>query len=261
MSKGKRPHWMRGVPQSKAPAPRPNPQLLRCILCGGGNGQVKQLLANAGGTAAICDACAKLAVNAHKDIAESQLDPVAWQRSVEERARAAREGLPPMLAIDEPPPVSVEIRGEVLKPAPEPSFYSCTDDVVQLTDTDPDEAIEHFLDEIHPELPETVTVYGWKRAKINPSVSLPQNVLERVLEDLDEQYGDPDGDNTDFTESMEAAAQAFVDAVVVEYQLTSWPHEIDKDFKMEVNTREWMRENAPEWFASLPPNDETEGQS
>jgi hypothetical protein len=252
---------MRGVPQSKAPAPRPNPQLLRCILCGGGNGQVKQLLANAGGTAAICDACANLAVNAHKDIAESELDPAAWQRSVEERARAAREGLPPMLAIDEPPPVSVEIRGEVLKPAPEPSFYSCTDDVGgQLTDTDLNEAIENFLDHIHPELPETVEVYGWRRVPVKASDTLAAQLVERVLEDLDEQYGDPDGDNTEINDVMRDAGWACVDAIVAEYQRTSWPHEIDKDFKMEVNTREWMKEHAPEWFAALPPNDETEGQ-
>jgi hypothetical protein len=213
---------------------------------------VKQLLANAGGTAAICDVCANLAVNAHKDIAESQLDPVAWQSSVEQRAQAARQR--PL------PPLAVQDRARL--PAPEPSFYSCTDDVGgQLTDTDPNEAIENFLDNIHPELPETVTVYGWRRAPVNASNTLAAQLVERVLEDLDEQYGDPDGDNTEINDVMRDAGWACVDAIVAEYQRTSWPHEIDKDFKMEVNTREWMKENAPEWFAALPPNDETEGQS
>lgn len=131
----------------------------------------------------------------------------------------------------------------------EPSFYSCSDDTERLTDTDPNEAIEMFLDGIpRAGWPETLQVYGWKRVPVVVSGFTCERALDRLLEDLDEEYGDPDGGSTDPTPAMVAAARVFADAVGAEYVKTSWPHEIDTTFKLEVNVLEWVREHAPGWL-------------
>lgn len=46
---------------------------------------------------------------------------------------------------------------------------------------------------------------------------LAERALDQFLEDLDEEYGDPDGDNTEPTETMKAASLAFADAILKEY--------------------------------------------
>jgi len=46
---------------------------------------------------------------------------------------------------------------------------------------------------------------------------IASDALERTLERLDEEYGDPDGDTTDATDAMKEAALVFGRAVVAEY--------------------------------------------
>jgi hypothetical protein len=220
-------------------------------MCGGGNGEVKQLLVMGDDRrVGICDRCVVVAMNAHKDIAEQQLNPIDWAASVEARAAVAA------ISTSTPPATEVEVRGKVLKP--EPSFYSCAEDSERLTCTTPDEAIEEFIDQLWGDqpLPASITVYGWRRTALEPASWINARAIEMVLENLDEDFGDPDGDATDVTEPMKAAAKVFVDAVAAEYQLTSWPHEVDKDFLLEVNTREWIEEQAPEWRSSVRIEDE-----
>lgn len=45
----------------------------------------------------------------------------------------------------------------------------------------------------------------------------PETILGFVLDMLDEEYCDPDGDNTDPTPGMKAAAETFVQAILSEY--------------------------------------------
>ncbi|MEA3224853.1 MAG: hypothetical protein U9Q07_02800 [Planctomycetota bacterium] len=47
--------------------------------------------------------------------------------------------------------------------------------------------------------------------------SIAYYALDRVLDDLDADYGNPDSDQTDPTDKMEAAALAFGQAVLAEY--------------------------------------------
>lgn len=48
-------------------------------------------------------------------------------------------------------------------------------------------------------------------------IHLAEGYLERILEDLDEEFGDPEGDSTKPTDGMRRAALAFVDSVLKEY--------------------------------------------
>lgn len=54
----------------------------------------------------------------------------------------------------------------------------------------------------------------------NQAENIAQSVLESTLEVLDEEHGDPDGDTTEPSEGMKAAALAFGRAVVKDY--VSW---------------------------------------
>jgi hypothetical protein len=49
------------------------------------------------------------------------------------------------------------------------------------------------------------------------AASIAEHAIERALDNLDEEYGDPDGDPTEPTEAMKAAALAFGRAVVADY--------------------------------------------
>ena len=79
----------------------------------------------------------------------------------------------------------------------------------------------------HEEWP--MKVYVFKRMNHwRNRVRFAENYLERILEDLDEEYGDPEGDTTEPTDAMKRAALAFVDAVFREYE--PWNCERTKEF-------------------------------
>jgi hypothetical protein len=54
--------------------------------------------------------------------------------------------------------------------------------------------------------------------------------LERILDDLNEEFGDPDGDGTKPTDAMKRAALSFVDVVFKEFE--PWACEPTMDFVM-----------------------------
>jgi hypothetical protein len=60
-----------------------------------------------------------------------------------------------------------------------------------------------------------------------------------MLEDLDEEFGDPDGDSsgTQPTEAMKAAEKIFVEAVLAEYT-NHWCEDV---YHEEVNVAEWVK--------------------
>lgn len=87
-------------------------------------------------------------------------------------------------------------------------------------------------------------VYCYVREKINAfqGAALADRVLETLLEQLDEEYGDPEGLGTEPTIRMKEKATAFVDAVLEEYQV--WSAKLVG--KIEVDLIDWMKENEPE---------------
>jgi len=70
------------------------------------------------------------------------------------------------------------------------------------------------------EWPIKVLVYRRMSLDEGDAKRLAENAIERALEDLDEERSDPDGDATEPSEGMKAAALAFGRAVVKDY--VSW---------------------------------------
>jgi len=126
------------------------------------------------------------------------------------------------------------------------TFWGIKDqDNDHMTATDPGEAIHDLLDYLDSdEWPETVTAVAYV------SVSIPEGYLrrvpiERVLEVLDEEFGDRDGYPTEATAKMLDAEAVFIKAVLAEYvPYTCEP--TGEEFT--VNTLEWVKENEPEWL-------------
>jgi len=124
----------------------------------------------------------------------------------------------------------------------EPKFWGINGPE-RLSATDPDEAIEEYLDDISPEedTPKTITVYGYvpMQATLDPT-----RYLENILEALDEEYGDADGDGTTPTDNMKLAMQICCDAILKEYR--SWACEQVCSQKIDVQA--WIKEHRPDWL-------------
>lgn len=141
--------------------------------------------------------------------------------------------------------------------AREPDYYDCRDSE-ELTWTEPDEAIESYLDSrgvLHPgmteaevldALPETVTLKGYARMVISEGEidNRAGDVLEGLLENLHVQYGNHDDGPDNATPAMNEAARAFVKAVVAEYE--PWACEVVSE--EEVDVEAWVREHCPDWL-------------
>lgn len=125
-------------------------------------------------------------------------------------------------------------------------FWGEKDDE-RLHHDDPDEAIADIIDGLHPvgfdEIGE-ITVHEFAPATPNPEHWRP---LESLIEQLDEEYADPDGDGTRPTEAMLVAEKAFVAAVLADY--TPWSCKPTGN-TVTVNALEWVRANRPDWLAS-----------
>jgi len=137
---------------------------------------------------------------------------------------------------------------------PDDKLYGLADSDEALMD-DPDEALERVMENAceNPgepfdataariEWPIRVLVYRRMSLSEDDAKRLSEDVLERTLENLDEERSNPDGDPTEPTEGMRAAALAFGRAVVADY--VSWACEPTGEF-LEF-TREQMAEREAE---------------
>jgi hypothetical protein len=118
----------------------------------------------------------------------------------------------------------------------------------RLVYTTVDEAIEHWLDAMPAaEFVDTVTVQEF--APVRAEIS-PDSVLDFVLENLDEEYGDPDGDQTERTLAMQTAEQAFINTILAEYE--PW-NCAPTGRTAQVAALEWVREHRPNWLKGEAP--------
>lgn len=137
------------------------------------------------------------------------------------------------------------------------TFYSVGDDCERLMHQHPDEAIEEFFDHAWPGPREnpprttkereawhdrTLTLYEWQREE-RPGEPRHPDYLERLLEYLDEEHGDPEN-ATEPTEAMREAEKRFITTVCALY--VPWTCKIVK--RTEINGLEWVREHCPEWL-------------
>ena len=100
------------------------------------------------------------------------------------------------------------------------------------------EAIENIMDEIQDCLgedevfPATIIVCGYARM----DVEITLNPLEHVLEELDEEYGDPEGTYTEPTLAMKEAEEKFLAVIKQEY--TPWMCE--EVCRREISVVDWL---------------------
>lgn len=105
-----------------------------------------------------------------------------------------------------------------------------------------DEALELLLEELE-ELPDTIKIAGYRRAEITHADVWAADTLERLLEALDEEYGDPD-EATKASIRMIEASKAFVRAVIDEY--TVW--HCEQVHEETVDVKVWVQERRPGWL-------------
>jgi hypothetical protein len=126
-------------------------------------------------------------------------------------------------------------------------FWDCSEDAELLGHESQDAAIEAYLDEALyntpiKEWPKTVSVFGFAREKPKFNL-LPARTLERVLEDLDEDYGNPE-EATAETEGMKLAAEEFIQKIAAEYTVWSCKRVATE----EISVMDWVKEHAPHWL-------------
>lgn len=95
------------------------------------------------------------------------------------------------------------------------------------------EAVEHVLEKAYPEKPETVEVAAWRRMEATPDMLT--GILDYVLEHLDEEVGDPDGEPTEPTHEMREAERAFIARILELYE----PQGAEIAEIVEVDVEEW----------------------
>ena len=108
----------------------------------------------------------------------------------------------------------------------------------RLYATTVDEAIETYLKDNDlldspSEWPETVTIARFRPMKAMLDAG---DVLERILEELDEDYGDWESEPDKPTDKMKEAAQVFVDAILAEYRVFN----LESDTRAEYSLSEWL---------------------
>jgi hypothetical protein len=115
--------------------------------------------------------------------------------------------------------------------------YWDLEDVEQLNYDDKDEAIEAILDE-YPTDPDTITLCGYRRMKITESKeSIADDILERLLDHLDQEYGGED--YTEITEDMKKIAKEFVDKFMPLYPV----YRCEIVCRETIDVKKWRAEN------------------
>ncbi len=122
--------------------------------------------------------------------------------------------------------------------------YWGTKDTERLVHDCADDAIEAIIGDLDDPIAEIgdVTVHEYKSESLNFSAN---QLLSEILERLDEDYGDPDGDLTQPTPAMLAAAQTFASALRTDYFV--WRC-VTTGRTVTVNALEWVKQHRPDWL-------------
>lgn len=108
-------------------------------------------------------------------------------------------------------------------------FYGIGDREILYATTEQDAVVEWFeglsADDVK-NLPETVEIAKYMPRKVDTNLNCADLLTDTVLEELDEEYGSPDGDSTDFAISEKAIElrQAFINQVCNEFPV--WQCEV-----------------------------------
>ena len=106
----------------------------------------------------------------------------------------------------------------------------------RLSCEDLDEAIGEILEECDP-APDEVVVVGFARLVVTPAdLPRPSSVVEYVLDDLDSEYGDPNGGGQYPTEPMLSAARTLLAVIAGEYR----PWACEEVIRVRVDVPGWV---------------------
>jgi hypothetical protein len=117
--------------------------------------------------------------------------------------------------------------------------WACNDPE-QATCESAEDAIEEALE--GAEITGTLTLKGY--------VAMPVHYapiwgpLECMIETLDEEFSDPDGDGTTPTAAMQEAEKVFIAAVLAEYK----NHWLEDVYSEQIDVAAWVLFNRPEWL-------------
>ena len=115
----------------------------------------------------------------------------------------------------------------------------------RFSSEDPDEAIELIIDDLHPGpiTDDRITVIGVSPMSVKGALDQGQ-ILEALLEQLDENYGDWDGDMTEPCDAMKAAAKVFAEAIENLYE----PFQCRETARFTFSPLAWVKEHRPDWL-------------
>lgn len=127
-------------------------------------------------------------------------------------------------------------------------FYTCEDGAERINHRDAEEAVQEFIEGMMPsEWPLTMKVYAYQRSEIPDKewTRLEEWLVEAAMEQIDEDYGDPDGLHDTLTkESQEAVEKAFANAVeVMRKHYVPWNCDRAPQHDVEVSVLEFLRDN------------------
>jgi hypothetical protein len=108
------------------------------------------------------------------------------------------------------------------------------------------DCIEGMLDGMNRPWPDRITICGFARMIVDVGGC---DVLERMLEILDEEYGNPDGREDEPTPAMLEAEKAFLAVMQREYR----PWACEEITSKEIEVMPWVREHAPNWLTESTP--------
>ena len=115
----------------------------------------------------------------------------------------------------------------------------------RMTAVTVDEAAEEIIDQLDLlQCSSTVTVVKHRRKQLGPGDFQDNGPLSRFLEQLDEEYGDPDGSPWDPSPAMLAAEREFLARVLREYR----PFKLDPVEEIRLDIFQWVDENAKRWL-------------
>lgn len=99
-------------------------------------------------------------------------------------------------------------------------FWDCDHGAEILCHDSIEEAVRYWCEGfVNKEISETVTVYGY--ARMEPRWPDGEEILVNIVEIIDEEYGDPEGESQDFTDAMKEAADKLAEVIKRDYRVWS----------------------------------------
>ncbi len=122
-------------------------------------------------------------------------------------------------------------------------YWTCERDAERFHCETVDAAVEEYLDDREPEdWPIKLIAYGYTPIELAPGSISFRYELEQFLEQLDEEYGDPD-ETTEITDAMLVAAEAFGEIIRKLYPVFS----CERVEESHVDVQEWVLHHHPGW--------------